>query len=90
VILGNLGDEPIVSGKRKTRLTAARYDVVKALLEAGDKGLSGDELVTKSRRGGAVNTLKALAGSDKDWRAVIQLAGQPGCRYRIVSRSDGS
>jgi hypothetical protein len=90
VILGELADQPIVRGKSKHRLTAACYAVVMALLEAGAKGLTGDELVTTSGRGGAVNTLKALAASDRDWGAVIQLAGKPGGGYRIVGQSDGS
>ena len=38
-----------------------RYNVIKALLDAGDVGLTGDDLVEKSGHGGAVNTLKALA-----------------------------
>jgi hypothetical protein len=90
VILGKPGDKPIVNGKSKPRLTAARHDIIKALLNAGDRGLTGDDLVLKSKHGGAVNTLKTLAGSDPDWGAVISLPGRPGGRYRIVHQSDGS
>ena len=83
VKLGKPGDEPIVRGKRKSRLTFARYNVVKALLVAGDDGLSKDSLAIESGCGDAVNILKRLAKSDPDWKAVIKLAGKPGGRYRI-------
>jgi hypothetical protein len=83
VILGKPTDEPVVHGKRKPRLTAPRYKVVKALLEAGEDGLSKDSLATESGHTDAVGILKRLAESDDDWRAVILLAGVPGGRYRI-------
>jgi hypothetical protein len=85
VILGEPGDQPMVRGILKPRLTLARYNTVKALLDAGDAGLSGDDMVLKSGHGGAVNTLKSLAKSDPDWASVILLPGQPGRRYRIAS-----
>ncbi len=90
VVLGKAGDKPVIRGKPQKPLTVARYHVVKALLDAGDDGLTGDDLVNKSGHGGAVNMLKALAKSGPDWEAAILLAGQPGARYRIVSKSDGS
>jgi len=83
VTLGKHGDEPIVLGKTKPRLTMARYNVVTALLDAGDKGLSKDSLVEKSGHEDAVGILKRLATLDPDWNAVIKLAGIPGGRYRI-------
>ncbi len=88
VILGKPGDQPIVNGNITPRLTLARYHIIKALIDAAEKGLTGDELVNKSGHGGAVNTLKAMA-RDRDWGAVIQLPGSSGGRYRIVSRLDG-
>jgi hypothetical protein len=90
VILRCPSASPIVRGMEKPRLTDARYNVVKALLDAGDGGLTGDDLVVKSGHGGAVNTLKTLAKSDADWRAVILLAGGPGKRYRLrQTENDG-
>ena len=89
VILGKLGDKPTVRGKPKNPLTVPRYNVIKALLDAGENGLTGDALATKSGHGGAVNTLKTLAKGDPDWKAVISLPGKPGCRYRIVGKTDG-
>ena len=67
----------------KRPLTRPQYDVVKALLEAGEPGLSKDELDRKSKRGDARKILRRLADSDPDWEAVIRLPGRPGVRYRI-------
>jgi len=86
VILGEPGDEPIVNGVIKPRLTFPRFHVIKALLEAGKNGLSKDELADRSGHGDAHRILKRLAGSDLDWRSVIQLAGEPGGRYRLRFR----
>jgi len=83
VILGKPGEKTIVRGKRKDRLTLPRHNVIKALLAAGDDGLSKDSLATESGHGDAVGILKRLAKSDPDWKTVIKLAGKPGGRYRI-------
>ena len=81
---------PVVRGKEKRPLTTPQYNVVKALMDAGEHGLTGDELVNKSGHGGAVNVLKALARSDADWGAVISLPGRPGGRYRLrLTEIDG-
>lgn len=83
VVLRGLSEGPIVCGKEKAPLTPAQYDVVKALLDAGDRGLSKDELDHKSDRGEARKILKRLADSDEDWKAVIPFPGKAGGRYRI-------
>lgn len=75
------GTKPIVLGRQKKPLTGARYLVVKALLDAGEAGLSKAELETLC--GDAVNVLKRLADSDPDWKMVIKLAKKKGNRYRI-------
>jgi len=85
VILGEPGDQPIVNGEKKTRLTLPRFHVIKSLKEAGKNGLSKDELAEKSGHGDAHRILKRLARSDPGWRSVIQLAGEPGGRYRLLS-----
>jgi hypothetical protein len=85
VVLQGRGEPPIVQGKAKSRLTYAQYDVVEALLKAGDSGLSKDELAVKGRHPDANRILKRLADSDPDWGTVIQMAGKPGGRYRIKS-----
>jgi hypothetical protein len=83
VVLGGFGDQPIVCGKVKSRLTWAQYRVVKALLDAGDDGLTKDELDAKSGHSEARKILKRLHDSDRDWAAVVHLPGRPGLRYRI-------
>src|SRR5262249_42069474 len=83
VMLPKASEQPTVCGQTKSRLTFARYNIVKTLVMAGQAGLTGDELVKKSGHSGAVNTLKALARSDAEWGRAIQLPGVPGGRYRI-------
>jgi hypothetical protein len=83
VILGKRSNEPIVKGRRKKRLTDAQYDVITALLTAGDDGLSKDSLATESGHGDAHRVLRRLADSDTDWKSVILMAEKPGGRYRI-------
>jgi hypothetical protein len=84
LVLGDFGDEPIVRGVRKKRLSPARFDVVKALLVAGKGGLSKDSLASESKHGDANRVLQRLAESDPDWASVIQMAGRTGGRYRIL------
>jgi hypothetical protein len=83
VVLNGPGKPPVVLSNPKTPLTKTRYDVVKAILDAGSEGLTKDDLVKKSGHTDAVNTLKALARSDSDWCEVIHLPGRPGRRYRV-------
>ena len=63
-------------------MTPAQQDVITALLEAGEGGLSGPELIKKSGRGDARGVLKRLASNEK-WKCVLQSAGRQGGRYRI-------
>jgi hypothetical protein len=83
VVLCGLGEGPFVCGVEKHLLTLAQYDVVNALLEAGERGLSKDELGRRSKHGDARNILKRLAKSDPDWQAVICFPGKTGGGYRI-------
>ena len=83
VVLGSFGDPVHVNGKEKPSLTWAQYHVVKALIEAGNDGLTKDQLDVKSGRFEARKILRRLANSDPDWAAVIKMAGRPGCHYRI-------
>ena len=76
-------EQPEVNGNRKPILTAARYDAVKALIEAGEGALSKDELDRKSGHTDARKLLKALAHDDADWAEVILFPGTPGKGYRI-------
>lgn len=83
VVLHGLGEEPVVAGKTKKKMTTPQYNVVKAVLAAGVNGLTKDQLDRKSGHGDARKILKRLADSDPDWRAVIQFPGSTGKRYRI-------
>jgi hypothetical protein len=83
VVLSGPGKPPIVLGRKKPVLTPARYDVVQALLDAGEGGLGKDELDKKSRHTEARKILQALADSDADWASVIHFPGRKGMRYRI-------
>jgi hypothetical protein len=83
VFLKGPGERPIVRGVEKDRLTLPQYYVVRALLEAGERGLSKDELDHKSKHGDARKILKRLADSDPDWKAVISFPGRSGGGYRI-------
>lgn len=83
VVLRGHGKRPIVSDVEKDPLTLPQYDVVNALLEAGERGLSKDELDRKSKHGDARKILKRLAESDPDWNTVIHFPGKPRGGYRI-------
>ncbi len=77
---------PLVRGKAKPPLSFAEYNVVQALLNAGESGQSGltkDKLDEKSGHTEARKILKRLRVSDPDWAAVIRFpgkAGRGGCR----------
>ena len=85
VILGGYGEQPIVLGKTKRRLTWVQYKVVSTLLKAGEKGLKMVELQKYSGVTEARIILRRLAKSDPDWCQLIQMAGHSGRGYRITS-----
>jgi hypothetical protein len=82
--LSGPGKPPIVLGKKKPVLTPAQYNVVQALLLAGEGGLSKDELDKKSGHKEARKILKRLASSGADWASVIHFPRRKGMRYRIL------
>jgi hypothetical protein len=83
VILRGPGDPVIVCGKEKSKLTRPQYDVIKALLAAGEDGLSKDKLDECSSHNYAYKILQRLRDSDPDWAKVIQMADRAWGRYRI-------
>jgi hypothetical protein len=83
VVLRDRTEGPVVLGKPKRKLTTAQYDVVKALLDAGETGLTKDKLVSNSRHEDARGVLKRLAKKDDDWQQVIDFAGETGGGYRL-------
>ncbi len=77
------GEQPMVKGKLKPTLTTKRYNTVQALIEAGENGLTKDELDRKSGHVEARKALSDMAKEDDGWRAVIIMPGATGKRYRI-------
>jgi hypothetical protein len=84
VLLFGRKDNPVVKGNEKPTLTNAQYDVVLALLQTGDKGLTKDDLDHESRHGDARKILRRLSEADSDWQSVISFPGTTGKGYRIV------
>ena len=84
VVLRGMGEEPMVLGKKVPKLRPPQYDVVKALLDAGDAGLTKDELANNSRHEDSRGILKRLADRHPtSWGKVIHFPGITGGRYRI-------
>lgn len=82
---GDFAKQPVVNGNVKPHLTEAEHNVLMALLEAGERGLSKDKLDEKSGHTDARKYLKNLA-KDDDWAAVIlfpERKGRGGYRLRI-------
>lgn len=84
VTLYGRGDGPTVHGNKKDPLTHAQYDVVLALIEAGENGLAKEQFEKKSGHGGARKVMKRLAVKDADWASVLIFPGCTGVRYRIL------
>jgi hypothetical protein len=82
VILGAFGKPAIVNGILKDVVFYGPYTVIRALLDAGDVGLSKDEL--EAVNSAARRILKQLK-KDADWNSVIDMPGPRGRgkRYRI-------
>jgi len=68
--------QPVVRGKTKPVLRPAQFNVVKALVNAGETGLTLDQLVHQSGHSDARGILRRLADSDPDWRSVIHFPGK--------------
>jgi hypothetical protein len=80
VLLGRRGDPCTVNGKQKPPLTDGQYEVVQALIEAGEQGLKKDSI--QRVRPSALRMLDDLR-ADPDWATVIVKPGQTNGRYRI-------
>lgn len=75
---------PVINGNTKPMLTRAEFNILTALTEAGPRGLSMDDLYTKSGHSDGRKYLKKLA-EDVDWRSVILFPqkGRGGYRLRF-------
>ncbi len=80
VSIGQPGGACFVMGREKPPLTHAQRAVIKALIEAGEDGLSKDEL--EAVRPSARRILTHLR-RDSDWAQVIVMAGGTNGRYHI-------
>lgn len=79
VVLYGPDDGPLVDGKKKPKLTNARYRCILALIKAGKDGLTKDRVDPK--------ILYRLRNNDADWRDVVVLPGRTGTagnHYRIL------
>ncbi|MFO0852412.1 MAG: hypothetical protein U0871_28205 [Gemmataceae bacterium] len=83
LVLNRRGEQPVVLGKPHPPLTETQFNVITALVEAGDDGLSQVELLKRSGHSDARNVLKRLAKSSPEWAMVIQFPGHRGVGYRI-------
>lgn len=77
-------DHPLINDTEMPILTNAQYDVVLALLNAGEKGLTKDKLDRNSNHGDARKILKRLSNTDANWNSVISFPGKTGSGYRMV------
>lgn len=72
-----------VNNQEKKKLTKPQIDVLQALYEAGEKGLSLKELKNGSKHSDARDILNRLIDNDTDWSSVIHMAGKAYGRYRL-------
>ena len=72
-----------VKGKEKRGLSEPQMDVLQALYEAGEKGLSKTQLELNSGHSDARGILKRLIKDDPDWAAVIHFPGKAHRGYRL-------
>jgi hypothetical protein len=78
---------PLVVGQLVDKLSDAEYDVIDALVRAGEIGLSLRELETWSQRKDPTKALRRLKYSSPLWSCVIRFAARPRGRYRLSFHS---
>lgn len=81
VILRGLCDKPVVNGREKAPLRPKQYELIKKLIDAGDKRCSKTQLEKITTD--FWKTLKRLKDSDSDWRDVIHFPGRSHGGYWI-------
>lgn len=75
---------PLIRGREVERVTQVQFEILKTLIDAGERGLSLPELKRFSGHETAEKTLKRLAQSSEIWKQIILLPGAPGRRYRLL------
>jgi hypothetical protein len=76
--LGPPGGQPVIHGEVVRRLTKNRYQIIKALREAGTAGLSLDELIRASGAERPDRSLGDLLRFDPTWEKVVVMPGPGG------------
>jgi hypothetical protein len=84
IVLRSIDEQPVVNGVKKAAIrSTVAYDGLRALIQAGEQGLTKDRLDRQSRHTDTRKSLRELAESDPDWKTVILLPGTAGMRYRV-------
>lgn len=84
IVLRSIDEQPVVNGVKKAAIrSTVAYDGLRALIQAGEQGLTKDRLDRQARHTDTRKALRELAASDPDWKAVILLPGTAGMRYRV-------
>lgn len=85
VTLGNPDGLIIYVGEVEKKVSQRQYNVVQALVNAGSRGITKDQLDIKSGHTEARKVLVALRKKDEDWKRVIVCPGKAGNGgYRIA------
>jgi hypothetical protein len=84
ITLGEPGEEPIVCGRLKKRLTSGQYRLIKALIDAYPDRIPLDSLARRSNVTDPVGMIDRLR-RDRDWAAVITKPGQAHGGYGLWS-----
>ena len=82
VILRGMHKRPIVKGRKVKPLTSGRYDLIRRLIEAGEGGMTKDEM--EFTCSSARTMLKALCKRNEGWDNVIHMAKETGGGYSIT------
>jgi hypothetical protein len=84
VMLFRVGEAPVVNGVEQPVLTVAQHNVLHALLEAGEAGLTKDTIVIKSGHNDARGVLSRLCEKNSQWAKVIPFPRKAGGGYRVT------
>ncbi len=77
------GEKPTIDGEQVGVLTTPQYNVIMALMQAGERGLSKDQL-QQSGHSSARDIMRRLRCKDKAWQSVLSFPGIAGKGYRIL------
>jgi hypothetical protein len=81
--LGEPGGQPVIDGESVETLTPIQYGVIKTLFDAGPKGLSLEQLQSKSKARRPELALLRIQKNSR-WTKVVKMAGGPHKRYRLA------